>query len=133
MDALPLFGLPQVYRGAGTRERDLQMPCEWLKDKDGNVIHLNYGRSGGKKKLCPFCKKGRVSKLCDFPLTDSLVPGEEPKTCDAEMCDGCARTLGRGQVQIAPGLYRMNDSIDVCPTHRGSAVVVEGKITAHDF
>jgi len=55
------------------------MPCEWLKDKDGNIIHINYGRGGGKKKLCPFCHKGRVSKLCDYPLEDPLI-GEHART-----------------------------------------------------
>lgn len=103
------------------------MPCEWLKHKDGTVIHLNVGRGGGKKKLCPFCKTGRVSKLCDYPLIDG-----NGKTCDAEMCDRCARTLGSGEVRISEELSRLNDTIDVCPLHRGRAVMVEGKIYAHD-
>lgn len=104
------------------------MPCEWLKTDDGTVIHVNRGRPGGRAKACPFCKKGRVSKLCDFPLVDG-----DGKTCDAEMCDACSRTLGRGDVRIAPGLKRINDTIDVCPIHRGLAVVVDGEIFAHDL
>jgi hypothetical protein len=103
------------------------MPCEWLKDENGNMIHINYGRGGGKRKTCPFCKVGRVSKLCDYPLTE-----DGKKTCDAEMCDACSRTLGRGEVRISEHLTRLNDTIDVCPIHRGQAVMVEGKILAHD-
>ena len=87
------------------------MPCEWLKTADGTVIHVNRGR-GGKKKLCPFCKRGSVSKLCDFPIGNG-------KTCDAEICDGCARTLGRQDVEIGHGMKRLNDTLDVCPIHRG--------------
>lgn len=107
------------------------MPCEWLKTDDGTVIHVNTGHGGGgKKKLCPFCKQGRVSKLCDYPLSDALFGSG--KTCDKEMCDGCARTLGRGEVKISEHLSRLNDTFDVCPLHRGRAVLVEGIILAHD-
>lgn len=108
------------------------MPCEWWKTDDGSVIHLNMGHGRGKKKLCPFCRSGRVSKLCDFPLGDPLIPGDPPRTCDAEMCDACARTLGRGDTPIAKGLSRMNDTIDVCPKHRGQAVFIEGQLLPHD-
>ena len=104
------------------------MPCEWLKTNDGGMIHINRGRGGGAKpKICPFCKSGKVSKLCDYPLTE-----DGKKTCDAEMCDRCARTLGRGEVRISEHLTRLNDTIDVCPIYRGQAVMVEGKILAHD-
>lgn len=89
------------------------MPCEWLKTNDGVVMHVNRGR-GGKKKPCPFCKTGRVSKECDYPIGNG-------KTCDAEMCDGCARTLGRQDVKLTSGLTRLNDTWDVCPNHRGLA------------
>ena len=58
------------------------MPCEWLKTNDGGMIHINRGRGGAKPKICPFCKSGKVSKLCDYPLTE-----DGKKTCDAEMCD----------------------------------------------
>ena len=103
------------------------MPCDWLKDKDGNnVIHLNMGHSRGQKKNCKFChREYREGKLCDFPVGND-------RTCDAEMCNGCARTLGRGDVPIGHGLKRINDTFDVCPIHRGHAVVVEGQILAHD-
>ena len=88
---------------------------------------FNYGRGGKKAKICPFCNKGKVSKLCDYPLTE-----DGKKTCDAEMCDGCSRTLGRGEVRVSEHLIRPNDTIDVCPTHRGTAVLVDGKILPHD-
>ena len=103
------------------------MPCGWLKTDDGAVVHINYGRGRSKPKICPFCEKGKVSKLCDFPMSE-----DGKKTCDAEMCDGCSRTLGRGEVRVSEHLIRPNDTIDVCPTHRGTAVVVDGKIFKHD-
>jgi len=103
------------------------MPCEWLKTEDGHVIHINRGRGRAKPKICPFCKKGTVSKLCDYPLSE-----DGKKTCDAEICDGCARTLGRGDVRVSEHLFRPNDTFDVCPIHRGTAVVVDGKIFPHD-
>ena len=90
------------------------MPCEWLETDDGVVMHINRGRSGGKKKLCPFCKRRPVSKLCDWPT-------EPGRTCDAEMCDDCARTLGHQDIKIAPGLTKLGDTWDVCPNHRGLA------------
>jgi hypothetical protein len=77
------------------------MPCEWIKDeKTGAIIHINRGR-GGKKKTCPFCKRGSVSKLCDFPVGNG-------KTCDAEMCDQCATLRG-------------HYTVDVCPIHKSQA------------
>lgn len=85
------------------------MPCEWLKGPNGSVIHLNVAR--GRKKKCPFCKIGIVSKLCDYPVGNG-------KTCDAEMCDGCKRTLGYQETEFAPGFKKPNDTIDVCPIHR---------------
>lgn len=98
------------------------MACYWLKSPDGQVIHVNAGRSGGRKKACPFCGVAyREGKLCDYPIA-------EGKTCDAEMCNGCARTLGRQETDIGHGMKRMGDTIDVCPKHRASAVCVGGKL-----
>ena len=89
------------------------MPCDWLKTADGSVIHVNYGSGGGRMRFCKFCKsKYRGGKLCDYPVSNG-------KTCDAEMCNECARTLGRQEIEIAPGIKRVNDTIDVCPIHRG--------------
>lgn len=97
------------------------MPCEWLKGPNGEVIHINRRRSG-KKRLCKFCgSKYSDGKLCDFPVRNG-------KTCDAEMCSNCARTLGRQNTEFAPGFTRLNDTIDVCPIHRGQAIVEDGKI-----
>lgn len=94
----------------------------WLKDKDGNVIHLNMGHSAGRKRLCKFCQqKYREGKLCDFPIG-------EGRTCDAEMCSRCAVTLGRQDTPIGGGLKRMNDTIDVCPIHREQAKACSGQI-----
>ena len=98
------------------------MPCEWLKTADGTVMHINRGHSRGPKRHCKFCGSHYYGgKLCDFPVGES-------RTCDAQMCNECARTLGRGEVQIGAGMTRLNDTIDVCPIHRGKAVVVAGKI-----
>lgn len=88
------------------------MPCEWLKMADGTVVHINRGRSGGKKQICKFCNKRPVTKECDYPV-------EHGKTCDAGMCDDCARTLGYQDIDIGHGIKRLNDTWDVCPIHRG--------------
>jgi hypothetical protein len=102
------------------------MPCEWLRGPNGEVIHINRGRTREKTRHCKFCHKDyKGGKLCDFPVGNG-------KTCDAEMCDACARTLGRGDVPIGGGLKRINDTIDVCPIHRGQAVVVDGAILPFD-
>ena len=101
------------------------MPCEWLELPGGGVAHINRGRSRGPKRHCKFCHSDYYGgKLCDFPIG----PG---RTCDAQMCDACARTLGRQNTEIAPGtgIKRLNDTIDVCPLHRGLAAVHEGSIT----
>lgn len=99
------------------------MPCEWLK-KDGVVIHINRGRGRGPKQHCKFCDRDYYGgKLCDFPIGDG-------RTCDAAMCDACARTLGSQDTDIGNGLKRLGDTIDVCPLHRGKAVVQGGQIRA---
>lgn len=87
------------------------MPCEWLKGPDGSVIHINRGRGRGKAKTCPFCKRGRVEKLCDFPIGNG-------KTCDAEMCSQCATQRGHQDIDLGHGFKRLNDTIDVCPLHK---------------
>jgi hypothetical protein len=85
------------------------MPCEWLQGPNGETIHLNYGRT--RRKQCPFCKDGWVSKLCDFPIGQG-------RTCDAGMCPACVTTVGRQNTEIGGGLKRMNDTVDLCPIHR---------------
>ena len=104
------------------------MGCEWLKTEDGGIIHINRGRQRDKLLCCKFCRqdyKQSTGKLCDFPVGNG-------KTCDAEMCSKCCRTLGRGDVPIGHGLIRPNDTFDVCPIHRGKAVLVEGQILPMD-
>ena len=97
------------------------MPCEWLQGPNGSVIHLHT--SGGRKKQCTFCKKGWVSKLCDYPVGHG-------KTCDAGMCDRCTTTLGRQDTPLAPGskFVRPNDTIDVCPIHKGKPFPEEKEV-----
>ena len=100
------------------------MPCEWLKMADGSIVHINRGRSRDKTIRCKFCNrdyKQSTGKLCDFPIGDG-------RTCDAAMCSSCSRTLGRGDVPIGNGLLRPNDTFDVCPIHRGKAVLFDGKV-----
>ena len=89
------------------------MPCEWY-EIDGAIILVNRGR-GGKKQTCKFCgNKYSEGKLCDFPV-------EHGKTCDAAMCNECSRTLGYQHTDTGLGMKRLNDTIDVCPIHRGQA------------
>jgi hypothetical protein len=100
------------------------MGCEWIKMADGTVAHINCGHNRGPKRHCKFCHKDyRGGKLCDFPVGNG-------KTCDAEMCDGCARTLGSQSTDIGHGMKRLGDTIDVCPIHRGKATVQSGVIQA---
>ena len=97
------------------------MPCEWLSGPNGEVIHVNRGRMGGKFQ-CKFCHcnaKKEDAKLCDFPVGNG-------KTCDAQMCSSCAMTLGSQQTDIGHGMKKLNDTIDVCPIHR-TAVFQNGK------
>ena len=104
------------------------MPCEWLKTADGTVVHINCGKGRGKMMKCKFCNQNyrqNEGKLCDFPVGNG-------KTCDAEMCGSCARTLGRQETEIGHGLKKMNDTIDVCPIHGEQAVVEGGKIREAD-
>ena len=101
------------------------MPCEWY-EKDGVIIHVNRGRSPGRMMKCRFCNlsyRRADGKLCDFPIG-------EGRTCDAEMCRSCARTLGKQATDAGGGLKRLNDTIDVCPDHRGKAVAQAGQIRA---
>jgi hypothetical protein len=88
------------------------MGCEWWKGPDGTVVHLNIGRGGGRRKPCPFCKKGRVTKECDYPIGHG-------KTCDASMCDSCATNLGGQHTKMGNGFTKLNDTKDVCPIHKG--------------
>lgn len=93
----------------------------WVRDEHGTVIHLNTGRSRGRKKHCKFCTRNyHGGRLCDFPVG-------EGRTCDAEMCESCCVTLGRQDSDMGHGLKRINDSVDVCPIHR-AAIFRDGKL-----
>ena len=98
------------------------MGCEWLKTADGAVIHVNYGRGRGRKRHCKFCHQDyHGGKQCDFPVGNG-------RTCDAEMCDACARRLGTQETEIGNGRKRLHDSIDVCPIHRSRAVAINREL-----
>lgn len=100
------------------------MPCEWLKTEGGGIVHINRGRQRDRTLRCKFCTreyKQSTGKLCDFPVGNG-------STCDAEMCSSCSRTVGWGDVPIGNGLLRPNDTFDVCPIHRGRAVLLDGQL-----
>jgi hypothetical protein len=100
------------------------MPREWLKGPNGENIHLNMERGRGKMMKCKFCRENyrqNEGKLCDFLVGNG-------KTCDAEMCGACARTLGVQRTKVCDIGHTRSDTIDVCPIHRDQAVVVGGKI-----
>lgn len=104
------------------------MPCEWYRTADGTMVHVKRARTPGRKMCCKFCQREyreADGKMCDFPVGNG-------KTCDAQMCGSCARTLGRQDSDTGHGLKRLNDTIDVCPIHRGHAVVVDGVILPMD-
>lgn len=71
------------------------MGCHWIRLDDGTLVHLNMGRSRPPAK-CQFCKTRAHTKLCDHRLGAS-------GTCDAKMCDECAKNVGPEQ--------------DLCPKH----------------
>lgn len=99
-------------------------PCEWYKTPVG-VVHINRGR-GGRRQTCKFCGQTySEGKLCDFPAGNG-------KTCDAAMCNGCARAIGRQDTDLGHGVTRLNDTIDVCPIHRDQAVALGGKIVVKE-
>ena len=100
------------------------MPCEWYELPGGGVAHIHRSKSRGPKRHCKFCHSDYYGgKLCDFPIGAG-------RTCDAQMCDACSRTLGRqNSLDKTTGWKRVNDTIDVCPLHRGMAVVSEGSLT----
>jgi len=98
----------------------------WLKSPQGDVIHVNLGRSRGRKKRCGFCRCDyRDGRLCDFPVG-------EGRTCDAEMCENCARTLGSQDTAFGAGFKRLGDTIDVCPIHREACKVVNGVLEVRE-
>ena len=104
------------------------MPCEWLRGPNGEVIHVKTARKPGRLLKCKFCNynyREADGKLCDFPVGNG-------KTCDAQMCRDCARTIGRQNTEIGHGMQRLNDSIDVCPIHRSQAIVRDGKLVVND-
>jgi hypothetical protein len=74
------------------------MPCETIRDANGNVTFILCGRR--RHQPCKFCHERAVEKLCDYPVAKG-------KTCDAGMCAACA-------TNIAPEL-------DYCPTHKHQA------------
>jgi len=99
-------------------------PCKWIEGPNGEQIHLNLGRSRGRRMRCGFCggKYNQADgKLCDFPV------GHE-KTCDAAMCASCSRRLGYQRTAFGTSGFTQADTIDVCPIHRDKAVVEAGKI-----
>ena len=101
---------------------DELMPCEWYELPGGGVAHIHRSKSRGPKRHCKFCNTDYYGgKLCDFPIGNG-------RTCDAQLCDNCSQTLGRQASLQQSGLKRLNDTIDVCPLHRGMAVVTKGTL-----
>ena len=116
-----------VVGDAGENRWRTMTPCEWLKGPNGEVIHLNVGRSRGKLMRCKFCNQNyrqNDGKLCDFTVA-------EGKPCDAAMCKSCAVTLGGQMVPVGVGDFTKVDSIDVCPIHK-DAKVVNGKFVMEE-
>lgn len=75
------------------------MPCHWVNLPGGGVAHVRTANR--KPKLCPFCKQRPVTKLCDYRIAVGDVG--HTRTCDAEICDICAKHIG--------------PEVDYCPQH----------------
>jgi hypothetical protein len=75
------------------------MACHWIRMADGTVIHLNLGKT--RRSKCAFCSRPHT-KLCDMVIGKNLLG--EPITCDAKICDMCARQVGVDK--------------DYCPKHQ---------------
>ncbi len=54
----------------------------------------------GKRRRCSVCGKLRATKLCDGPP----APGSRKKTCDRDLCTGCAT-------------HADSQDVDYCPDH----------------
>jgi hypothetical protein len=113
--------------------------CDQIKLRGGAVVRIHStGYRQRKSPPCNFCGSPS-SKLCDFlrggavPEADDLFAGarpeaamEEPRrkrsrkraTCDAPICDGCARSW-RADFPVQPtGLRTLHrDEFDLCPDH----------------
>jgi len=76
------------------------MPCEVVKlPSGGHAIVRTVARP--PLSTCKFCGKHRATKLCDFRVKVGSIG--HTRTCDAEMCDVCAHTVGPNR--------------DYCPDH----------------
>jgi hypothetical protein len=80
------------------------MHCEVLKNNEGKPIGMICGVRRAPRRVCKFCNRDFVRKLCDFPSTPS-------KTCDAGMCDRCATSTGPDR--------------DYCPNHKDQKPAAE--------
>ncbi|QNI34504.1 hypothetical protein H7849_11775 [Alloacidobacterium dinghuense] len=69
------------------------MPCHPYVDEQGHVFLINCREP--RLPACEFCGK-TAPKLCDFPTGNG-------KTCDATICDACAKSVGFDR--------------DYCPAH----------------
>lgn len=109
-------------------------PCDTLYGPDRNPNgHLCYGRGrGGRKsqKLCAFCRDPSAVYECDGPK-----PGG--KTCDANICAGCAVSIRALDVDYCPACVASTELLGCLsgptPEHpcRGPVVAKDQLCLAH--
>ncbi len=95
------------------------MPCEPFPLAGGVAIICSRGR---RRKTCatPGCNR-TATKLCDFPLEGKRAG----KTCDRDMCDACAVSMGEvirlsSDPRWTTHRLRMassEDTVDFCQAH----------------
>ena len=84
------------------------MHCEVVKDNEGKPFAIACFRGQRPRRLCKFCNREFVHKLCDFPTSPN-------KTCDAGICNKCSTVMGPDR--------------DYCPDHKGKEpAAVQGSL-----
>ena len=93
------------------------MPCKpFVVETDSGPRVIGWACNRGRRESIR-CKCGRpATQLCDYPLTGAKAG----QTCDRDLCDGCAVTVGKHGSGPHAG-----DTEDYCPAHARLATTME--------
>jgi hypothetical protein len=100
-------------------------PSPQRRQADALRMAENCGRSRDGHQVRPFVRAEEVLQVLPRALSRRQAvrfPVGNGRTCDAEMCNNCARMLGSQDTEISGGMKRLGDTIDVCPIHRNAIV-----------